>query len=36
VAGEAGLRLVRTDSLNDDPRLCAALAGLVVEAADRL
>jgi ferrochelatase len=36
VAGEAGLKLVRTDSLNDDPRLCAALAGLVIEAADRL
>lgn len=32
VAEEAGLVLVRTESLNDDPRLMAALAELVVQA----
>ncbi|MHB8246288.1 MAG: ferrochelatase [Acidimicrobiales bacterium] len=36
VAAEAGVHLARTASLNADPRLCAALAGLVLEAAERL
>lgn len=35
-AAEAGLELERTASLNDDPRLCAALARLVTRAADQL
>ena len=35
VAEEAGLTLERTTSLNDDPRLLAALAGLVRDAASR-
>jgi ferrochelatase len=34
VAEELGIGLARTDSLNDDPRLCAALAGLVAQVAD--
>lgn len=33
VAGEVGLVFERTASLNADPRLCAALAGLVADAA---
>jgi ferrochelatase len=33
VAEERGLRLVRTESLNDDPRLCALLADVVRRAA---
>jgi ferrochelatase len=32
VAGELGLRFARTASLNADPRLCEALAGLIVAA----
>ena len=35
IAEELGLGLARTDSLNDDPRLCASLARLVIEVADR-
>ncbi len=36
VAREVGLELERTASLNDDPRLCAALAALVEAAAGEL
>ena len=36
VAAEAGLAFARTASLNADPRMCAALAGLIVGAAERL
>jgi ferrochelatase len=36
VAGEVGLQLRRTPSLNDDPRVCAGLADLVAAAAERL
>jgi protoporphyrin/coproporphyrin ferrochelatase len=33
VAREVGLRLARTESLNEDPRFCAILAGVVAAAA---
>ncbi len=35
VARDAGIAFARTESLNDDPRFLAALAGVVRAAADR-
>jgi len=36
VAGEVGVAFARTESLNAAPRMCAALADLVVSYAERL
>lgn len=36
VAAEVGVAFARTASLNADPRLCAALAGLIADEAERL
>jgi ferrochelatase len=36
VATEAGIAFARTESLNADPRMCAALAELVIDRAEEL